>query len=140
MCVNKVHPLTNFKEISFGQLHSASELHLQLDYHKISASDIFNETKLSSLKLFSNYSPSTYFVQFNVDLSACPAHHAVAAHVKQQWTNLPLPSEIVAIITEKFTVIGKVQRVDMEEAITLNSGVEMFQQFLGSTHFTITFI
>ena len=81
---NKVHPLTNLKEISFGQFFCAPEEHRQLDYHKISAPENFKGTRLSLLNLFSNCSPSTYFVQLNVDPSADLARRVVAVHTKKQ--------------------------------------------------------
>ena len=82
--INKVRPMINLKEISFGQLCSVPEVHHQLDYHNIAVFDNFNGTKLRLLNLFSNCSPGAYFVQFNVDPSADLTHHAVAVHVKQQ--------------------------------------------------------
>ena len=92
------------------------------------------------VKKFSNCSHSAYFVPLNVDPSADLAYHAVAAHVKQQWTKLSLLSEIVAIITDNFTIIGRVQRGDIEEAIVLDSGEKTFQQFLGPIEFAMSFI
>ena len=79
-------------------------------------------------------------MQINVDPSADLAHHAVAVHVKDQWTKLSLPTEIVAIITDNSMLIGEIQKMDIEDAMAIDSSVRIFQQFLGQINFTIAFI
>ena len=46
------------------------------------------------------------------------AFHAVVLCVLRQWTKLLLSSETVAIITDNYTTIGNVQKIDIEEAIS----------------------
>ena len=59
------------------------------------------------------------------------AFHVVATHVLKQWTKVVLSSETVAIMTENSTLIGIVQKIDIDEAIALESGVRLLQQLLG---------
>ena len=49
--MNKVHPLVNLSEISFGHFHCVPEACSQLYYHTITASDNFADNNLISLNL-----------------------------------------------------------------------------------------
>ena len=136
--INKVHPLANLNEISFGHLHCVTEVCSHLEHHSITTSDNFAGTKLISLNFFSNYDPGAYYVLLNVNPSVGDsALHAISMHVLKQWTKIVLSSETVAIITGKSTLIGNVQKIDIEEAIALESSVRLLQQLLGPIQFTI---
>ena len=121
-----MHPLTNLRDISFGQLFCFPEVHRQLDYYKIAAPNNFKGTQSISLCLCSYFTFGAYFVQLNVDLSVDLVHHDVAFHVKKRWTEVSLSSDVVAIVTDNSTAIGSVQRVDIEESIALALGLKIF--------------
>ena len=79
-------------------------------------------------------------MQLNVDPGADLIHHVVAVHVKCHWTKLSLPTDIAAIITDHSMEIGQIQKMGIGEAMSLDSGVKILQQFLGPTPFTIVLI
>lgn len=138
--INKVHPLTNLREISFGQLFCVPEACRQLDCHKITTPNNLRGTKSSSLNLFSYFSPGAYSLHLNVDPSVNLARHAVTVCEKQKWTMASSSSDAIAFITDNSTTIGRVQIANVEEEIVLNSGVKILQHFLGAIDFRMLFI
>ena len=68
------------------------------------------------------------------------AHHVVDVHAKHQWTKLSLTIDAVAIIVGNSMMTREVQKLDTEEAMAIDPGVKIFQQFLGHVNFAIALI
>ena len=135
-----MHSLINLREISLNKLHHVPVVCGQLNLHKITATATFTCTKSSSLNVFTMCSPGSYFVHLNVDPSADLVYHSVSVHVKYQWTKLSFPTDVVGIITDDSMTIGEVQKMDIEEEMAIDSGVKIFQEFIGQINFTTSFI
>ena len=118
-----------------------SEVYRQIDYHRIYVAKKITGANLGSLNLFCNCEPSAYSVQLKVNPRFGElVHHTVAVHVTKHCTKLTIPSETVAIITDNYTVIGNVQKRDVEEAVAQESSMRIFQKFLGPIRFKIACI
>ena len=138
--INSVYPLVNLNEISFIDLHYVPGIYNTLDYYKISVETNFTRTRFNSLCLFTKCLRGSYYVQLNTVPSENSIHHVVAVHVKQHWFKLSSPTDTVVTITDHSMTIVEVQKMDIEEAISNDSGVKIFQQLLGDIEFSIVFI
>ena len=138
--MNNVHPLTNLNEISFNQMHHVPAVFSLLDYHNISAAANYASINASSLLVLTSCLPGSYYIQLNVNPYADLIRHVVAIHIKCHWSKLSLPTDTEAIIADSTMVIGKIQKMDVKEAIAIDSGVKRFQKFLGPTPISIVLI
>ena len=138
--ISDVNPLANLKEISFNQLCYVPAVLSLLDYHNVSAVANYASTNASPLLVLTSFPPGSFCIQLNVSPNTDLMYHIVAIHVKCHWSKLSLTTDTSAIIIDHTIVIGIIQKIDVEEAIALDSGVKIFQQFLGPTPFTIVLI
>ena len=61
----------------------------------------------------------------------------LAVRAMKHWQMCQLPSEMVAIITDVSRTMGCVQKMDVDEAVRQESGVETLYEFIGSNEFKI---
>ena len=119
-------------QVSFALLYSVPVIYQQLDYQVIRFNHCSSTNNLTILDLFRLYAPGVYWidVQF-VNYLNLKANHALVLHILRKHNSSDHPDDAVASLRDNREGTDLVQVKDVTEAIKANSGLKLFQLFLG---------
>ena len=131
-------PPANHICVSFALLYSIPLIHQQLDYQVINFHRSDSTNNLAMLDLFRYRTVGVHWVDAQlITHRLLKANHALVLHILRKFDSSDHPDDVVASLQDNREEIGLVQAKDIKEAIKSNSGLHIFQLFLGEVPVTL---